>query len=196
MPKINQSTVLNFPVPLIPLNEQKEIVRILDNILNKETESSHLLELENEINLLEKSILSKAFRGELDTNDPNDEPAMELLTRILGQKEEIPKKIVSKKETKRPQKNTTISAKPVSLGISTSATVVITSKQAQSIMDTIKEKTGQKTFTIDELRKKTDLSYEELKSALFELIKEPLEANGKSRIKMTWEKNGYTLQLV
>ena len=35
---------------------------------------------------LGKSILSKAFRGELGTNNPNDEPAFELLKRSLKEK--------------------------------------------------------------------------------------------------------------
>ena len=43
--------------------------------------------MEEQIGLLEKSILSKAFRGELGTNDPNDEPAIELLKRSLKEKE-------------------------------------------------------------------------------------------------------------
>ncbi|MCK4791997.1 MAG: hypothetical protein KAV87_50170 [Desulfobacteraceae bacterium] len=42
--------------------------------------------MEEQIGLLEKSILSKAFRGELGTNNPNDEPAIELLKRSLKEK--------------------------------------------------------------------------------------------------------------
>ncbi|MBU4413913.1 MAG: hypothetical protein KJ976_02245 [Proteobacteria bacterium] len=34
-----------------------------------------LIDMEEQIDLLEKSILSKAFRGELGTNDPNYEEA-------------------------------------------------------------------------------------------------------------------------
>lgn len=35
------------------------------------------------INLLKKSILARAFRGELDTNDPTEESAVELLKQFL-----------------------------------------------------------------------------------------------------------------
>lgn len=70
-------------VPLPPLEEQKEIVRILENYFKKEEKIKELLTLETQIDLLEKSILSKAFRGELGTSDPNDEPAIELLKRVL-----------------------------------------------------------------------------------------------------------------
>jgi len=33
-----------------------------------------------------ESIIEKAFRGELGTNDPNDEPAIDLLKRNLKEK--------------------------------------------------------------------------------------------------------------
>ena len=33
-----------------------------------------------------KSILARAFRGELGTNDPTDEPAVELLKKVLEEK--------------------------------------------------------------------------------------------------------------
>jgi type I restriction enzyme, S subunit len=38
------------------------------------------------VNVLDQSILAKAFRGELVQQDPNDEPASELLTRIKAQR--------------------------------------------------------------------------------------------------------------
>ena len=68
--------------------EYSLIVRILDKFLNHEHEASAFIDMEEEIDLLEKSILSKAFRGELGTNDTNDEPAIELLKRSLKEKNE------------------------------------------------------------------------------------------------------------
>lgn len=70
-----------FPLP--PLKEQEEIVRILDDILEKESKIKELIELEEAIELLEKSILDKAFRGKLGTQNKDDEPAIELLKKIL-----------------------------------------------------------------------------------------------------------------
>lgn len=70
-----------FPLP--PLKEQEEIVRILDDILEKESKIKELIKLEETIELLEKSILDKAFRGELGTQNKEDEPAIELLKKIL-----------------------------------------------------------------------------------------------------------------
>ena len=76
----------NYKFPLPPITEQKEIVRILDKLLEHENEAKALIDLEEQFDLLNKSILSKAFRGELGTNDPNDEPAIEILKRSLIEK--------------------------------------------------------------------------------------------------------------
>lgn len=73
----------SYPFPLPPLEEQQEIVRILDEVLENENKVKELLELEERIDVLEKSILNKAFKGELGTQNINDESAIELLREIL-----------------------------------------------------------------------------------------------------------------
>ena len=83
LPKINQAGLKVIPVPVSPLQEQKEIVRILDQLLSFESEIEELTQLEDQIELLKKSILAKAFRGELGTNDPTEESAIELLKEVL-----------------------------------------------------------------------------------------------------------------
>ena len=70
-------------VPLPPLEEQQEIVRVLDEVLENENKVKELLELEERIDILEKSILHKAFKGELGTQNSSDESALELLKEIL-----------------------------------------------------------------------------------------------------------------
>ena len=72
-----------FPFPLPPLEEQQEIVRVLDEVLENENKVKELLELEERIDILEKSILHKAFKGELGTQNSSDESAMKLLKEIL-----------------------------------------------------------------------------------------------------------------
>ena len=52
-------------IPLPPLDEQKEIIKQLESLLVKEDDAKELLDLEEHLDLLEKSILAKAFRGEL-----------------------------------------------------------------------------------------------------------------------------------
>ena len=73
----------NFFIPLPPLEEQQEIVRVLDEVLENENKVKELLELEERIEILEKSILHKAFKGELGTQNSSDEHALELLKEIL-----------------------------------------------------------------------------------------------------------------
>ncbi|MCT4618805.1 MAG: restriction endonuclease subunit S [Marinisporobacter sp.] len=80
---LSLKNVSNIPLPLPSLEEQKEIVRILEKLLEEETKIDKLTQLEDQIELLKKSILAKAFRGELGTNDPTEESALELLKEVL-----------------------------------------------------------------------------------------------------------------
>lgn len=81
---LSTGKIKTIPVPYASLEEQKEIVRMLDYLLEKELQVKDKAETTiEEIDNMKKSILSRAFRGELGTNDPNDESAVELLKRIL-----------------------------------------------------------------------------------------------------------------
>ena len=71
-----------FPVPSI--KEQNKIVELLDDFIEKEKQAREAAEqVIDQIDAMKKSILARAFRGELGTNDPTDESAEELLNRIL-----------------------------------------------------------------------------------------------------------------
>ncbi len=84
MPKINQKTVSTIPFILIPKSEQKLIVQILNSCFEKELQAKEIAEqVIDQIDAMKKSILARAFRGELGTNDPADESAEQLLKRIL-----------------------------------------------------------------------------------------------------------------
>ena len=66
MPKINQQIVSNTPIVVPSCEEQNEIVRILDGLLAKDQQARDAAESVLErIDLMKKSILAKAFRGEL-----------------------------------------------------------------------------------------------------------------------------------
>ena len=82
-PSLSMGTIRKVVVNLAPLDEQKEIVRILKNLFSNEDEAEDLINMKSQIDLIEKSILSKAFRCELGTNNSEDEPAIKLLKRIL-----------------------------------------------------------------------------------------------------------------
>ncbi|AVQ17365.1 restriction endonuclease subunit S [Fusobacterium gonidiaformans] len=86
-PGVNAQKLENLYFPLPPLEEQQEIVRVLEEVLEKEKKVKELIDLEEQIELLEKSILDKAFRGKLGTQDINDEPALELLKKIIDKEE-------------------------------------------------------------------------------------------------------------
>ena len=83
---ITQSRNLLIPIP--SLEEQKEIVRILDNLLENEQKAKELYDVIEHIDLMKKSILARAFRGELSTNNPDEESALELLKEILRERVE------------------------------------------------------------------------------------------------------------
>lgn len=82
-PNISKEKIISTPFPLPPLEEQQEIVRVLDEVLENENKVKELLELEERIDILEKSILHKAFKGELGTQNSSDESALNLLKSIL-----------------------------------------------------------------------------------------------------------------
>ena len=78
---ITQSRNLIIPVP--SRQEQKEIVRILDDLFAKEQAAKDLCDLIDQIDTIKKTILGKAFRGELGTNVVGEESAVELLKGLL-----------------------------------------------------------------------------------------------------------------
>ena len=71
-------------IPRPNIAEQVEIVRILDGFFAREQSAKEAAEaVLDQIDLMKKSILARAFRGELGTNDPSEESAVELLKQII-----------------------------------------------------------------------------------------------------------------
>ena len=63
---INAQKIGAYKIPVPSLPEQQEIVRILDSVLEKERVAKEAAEtVLEQIDLLKKSILARAFRGEL-----------------------------------------------------------------------------------------------------------------------------------
>ena len=85
IPQLTVPMVKEKIIPLPKLNEQTEIVRILDDLLAKEQQAKEAAEgVLEQIDLIKKAILARAFRGELGTNDPKEESAVELLKQVLN----------------------------------------------------------------------------------------------------------------
>lgn len=82
--KLSIFNIKNIQLNLPTLPEQTEIVRIIDDLLAKEQQAKELAENAlAKVDLIKKAILAHAFRGELGTNNPADESAVELLKRVL-----------------------------------------------------------------------------------------------------------------
>lgn len=81
---INSTQLKGFPVLIPALEEQVQIVSHIDDLLAKEQQAKEAAEgVLEQINLIKKAILARAFRGELGTNDPSEENAVELLKVIV-----------------------------------------------------------------------------------------------------------------
>ena len=81
---ISRKGMASLSIPVPDLREQTEIVRILDDLLAKEQQAKEAAEaVLEQIDLMKKSILARAFSGELGTNDPTEESAVELVKNII-----------------------------------------------------------------------------------------------------------------
>lgn len=101
--RLNESKFLQIEISLPNISEQAQIIRkiqdavqIINNIDLVLTEQKQLTEN------LRQSILQKAIQGHLVEQDPNDEPAAELLKRIREEKERLTKEKKIKKEKPLP----------------------------------------------------------------------------------------------
>jgi len=81
--RVPKNFLETYPCPLPPFKEQKVIADHLDALLSYEYDFQTILDREDDIMTLTQSILNKAFRGELGTNDPEEESALELLKEVL-----------------------------------------------------------------------------------------------------------------
>lgn len=81
---INAKKIGAFVIPVAPIKEQEEIVRIIKELWRKEKAAKDAAEsVIEQIDAMKKAILARAFRGELGTNDPSEESALELLRQII-----------------------------------------------------------------------------------------------------------------
>lgn len=84
-PGVNASKLkqIKFKCPTLP--EQHEIVRLIDDLLARERKAQQATEQAlASIDLMKKSILARAFRGELGTNKASEASALELLKQVLA----------------------------------------------------------------------------------------------------------------
>ena len=83
--RVPKSFLEEYLLRLPSIAEQEEIVRILDEMFAREVKIKDMSEtVIGEINVVKKSVLARAFRGMLDTNDPTEKNAMKLLAEMEG----------------------------------------------------------------------------------------------------------------
>lgn len=143
---INAKKIGNFVIPVPPIDEQKEIVRILNYFFNKIEKAKELCQLMEQINAIKEHILNLAFCGMLGTNDINEEKAEESLKYIMLFKEESLK-----------QKN---------------KKVILTKgeqRMTQSLIDLLKE---EDCLTPEKLKSKTEMDIDEFYAQLKQLVEQ------------------------
>lgn len=86
IPGLSRKVILSLTINLPTLSEQHEIVRLIDDLLARERAAQQATEQAlASIDLMKKSILARAFRGELGTNKASEASALELLRQVLAE---------------------------------------------------------------------------------------------------------------
>ena len=146
---INKSVLSALPVPIPPIEEQSEIVSRVNALFSfADLLDARCAAASDQVEKLTPTLLTKAFRGELVPQNPNDEPASTLLERIRAEQALQPKK---------PQR-TIAGRKPKMAKITT-----------ESVREVIRQ-LPQDRFTFDELCVKVTAEYDTLKDIVFELL--------------------------
>ena len=100
--KLALKRINTLPVPLPPVNEQKEITRVVGELLSySDSVEKSFEKIKLRIDRLTQSILTKAFRGELVEQNAADEPATKLLERIKQQQLDAPKSVKKPRTTSK-----------------------------------------------------------------------------------------------
>ena len=84
--RVPKTFLQEYQLLLPTLSEQHEIVRLIDDLLARERSAQQAAEQAlASIDLMKKSILARAFRGELGTNKASEASALELLKQVLAE---------------------------------------------------------------------------------------------------------------
>ena len=107
MKKFNKTDLKTILVPIPPLEEQKRIVAKIEELMpfiEQYAAASTKLDTLNTSfpDMMKKSILQEAIQGKLVPQDPNDEPASELLKKITEEKKRLIKEGKIKKQKELP----------------------------------------------------------------------------------------------
>ena len=83
---INTTSVSHTLIPIVPIEEQNELIKKLEDGFSLVSNTENLItSMNSRLERLQSITLKQAFEGKLVPQDPNDEPASELLKRIKNQ---------------------------------------------------------------------------------------------------------------
>lgn len=174
VPTLGKSVMERLPITIPDYTEQQEIVRCIEKLYAyAEYVESRYQNALTRVQQLTPTSLSKAFRGELVPQDPNDEPASVLLERIQAERAaqpDKPKRVVTRsKSTMNKMSN-------------------------QSVKEAIHQ-LPKNTFSFDELQgelsKKLTGDYDLLKDILFALLDETEQS-----IMQTFDRETKTIRFI
>ena len=102
--RLNDKKFMEIEIPLPNIEQQKEVIRKINGVVGTINEIESELIQQNELAIeLEKAILYQAIQGQIVEQDPNDEPALELLKKLQLEKErQIREKIIKKEKKSYP----------------------------------------------------------------------------------------------
>lgn len=195
----------SFQAEIPSIEEQKEIVRRVESLFAlADSVEKQFTEAKKCTNRLTQSLLAKAFRGELVPQDPNDEPASELLKRIQNEREA--KKLVKEPSNKKIGRRGSSKQKVSQEGRNKKTTQTVSSKVSTSeksaqvslegiILEKMDETHNGEEIQLDVLLESLNYPYEELKKAFFNLIKGDLNSVSKPEIELNWD-GVYKIRLV
>lgn len=166
---INAQKLADYEINFPPLPEQQEIVRRVESYFTLIDQlEARYHNAKTHIDRLTQSILAKAFRGELVPQDPNDEPASELLERIRTQGDVVasPKKKKEISDTTVPKKHRPRNTEPPPPPVVTTIEVKSLGTHARKIYRHMKRN---REYSKDEIVVPIILSTGEWNSAIREL---------------------------
>jgi type I restriction enzyme S subunit len=106
-PNANARVLGNIRFPLAPLAEQQRIVAGIGALFAQADAIEAAVDIARKrVDKLDQAILARAFRGELVSQDPDDEPASVLLERIRKRREAEAENTDTKRTKRTPRKKT------------------------------------------------------------------------------------------
>lgn len=153
--KVSQPDLESISFPLPDLDEQREIVSQVDGLLKLANRiEARYAAMRAHAQRLPPQVLAKAFRGELVEQDPQDEPASQLLGRLRAVR-------ANAAADRSKERAKTLGKRPI---------------MSNADIDSIKAeimKLESDRFSFNELKARIACDYETLKTSLFALLEEP-----------------------